>query len=294
MAKVFAVSDIHVGHRGNGHVLDEIQPESKDDWIIVAGDVAERTDDIRNALARIRQRFARVIWVPGNHELWTTARDPSQLKGVARYNYLVRMCRELGVLTPEDPYPMWEGEGGPVAVVPMFLLYDYTWRPEGTSSRSEALSVARDRGVMATDEFLLSSEPYLTRDAWCQARVAYTQSRLDELDPELPTVLINHWPLVRAATKMLMYPEFALWCGTDLTADWHVRYNALCAVYGHLHIPRRTFYDGVRFEEVSVGYPPEWKRRGMPKPILRQILPAPENPPPPLMLPASFRREESL
>ena len=56
-----------------------------------------------------------------------------------------------------------------------------------------------------------------------------------------------------------MYPEFALWCGTTATADWHTRYNAVCSVYGHLHIPRTTYYDGVRFEEVSLGYPREWR-----------------------------------
>jgi hypothetical protein len=36
----------------------------------------------------------------------------------------------------------------------------------------------------------------------------------------------------------------------------------VAAVYGHLHIPRTERYDGVRFEEVSVGYPREWLRRG--------------------------------
>ena len=50
-----------------------------------------------------------------------------------------------------------------------------------------------------------------------------------------------------------MYPRFSLWCGSERTADWHLRYNAACCVYGHLHIPRTTYYDGVRFEEVSVG-----------------------------------------
>ena len=44
-------------------------------------------------------------------------------------------------------------------------------------------------------------------------------------------------------------------------------------VYGHLHIPRTTWYDGVRFEEVSVGYPREWRARGLPEPLLRTVLP---------------------
>jgi len=109
--------------------------------------------------------------------------------------------------------------------------------------------------------------------------VEQTRARLDALDPALPTVLINHFPLVREPTRMLFYPEFALWCGTTETADWHLRYRALCSVYGHLHIPRTTYYDGVRFEEVSVGYPREWQRRGLPPQPLRQILPVPDYPP---------------
>lgn len=36
---------------------------------------------------------------------------------------------------------------------------------------------------------------------------------------------------------------------------WHVRFRAELAVYRHLHIPRTSYYDGVRFEEASLGYP---------------------------------------
>jgi hypothetical protein len=99
-------------------------------------------------------------------------------------------------------------------------------------------------------------------------------------------VLVNHWPLVRDPTRILRYPQFAQWCGTDRSADWHTKFNAVAVVYGHLHIPRTTWYDGVRFEEVSVGYPQEWRLRtewpnipdqpGIP----RQILPVPDIPEP--------------
>jgi hypothetical protein len=43
-------------------------------------------------------------------------------------------------------------------------------------------------------------------------------------------------------------------------------------VYGHLHIPRTTWYDGVRFEEVSIGYPHEWRRHGLRRGVLRDVL----------------------
>ena len=275
MATLWAISDLHVGHRGNEHIVDRIHPRDPGDWLIVAGDVAERVDDIADVLRRLSARFEKVIWVPGNHELYTTAKDPLQIHGVARYDYLVQAARDLGVVTPEDIYPQFDpGNGGePVRVVPMFLLYDYTFRPEGTTNALQALAVARERNVVATDEFLLSPEPFGTRDAWSRSRIASTAERLDTIDPAEKTVLINHWPLRREPTEILMYPEFSLWCGSERTADWHLRYNAACCVYGHLHIPRTTYYDGVRFEEVSVGYPREWKRRGLPEPLLRAIIP---------------------
>jgi 3',5'-cyclic AMP phosphodiesterase CpdA len=278
--KLMAVSDIHVGHRGNRPITEQIEADSPEDWLILAGDVSEKTDDIRWALELMRSRFAKVIWVPGNHELWTTAKDPVQMHGAPRYDYLVDMCRELDVITPEDPFPVWEhDESGPITLVPMFLLYDYSFLPTGATNKADGLAIARERNVVCTDEFLLASEPYVTRDAWCRARVELTRKRLDALAPDTRVVLINHWPLVRQPTEVLFYPEFALWCGTTETADWHRRYNVVCSVYGHLHIPRSTYYDGVRFEEVSVGYPREWQRRGLPEQVLRQILPVPEYPP---------------
>ena len=60
-------------------------------------------------------------------------------------------------------------------------------------------------------------------------------------------MLVNHYPLVREPTRVLRYPQFAEWCGTTRTRDWHVRFNVAAVIYGHLHIPRTTWYDGVRF-----------------------------------------------
>lgn len=183
---LWAISDLHTGHLGNKPVAESLYPSSPDDWLIVAGDVAERTDEIRWSLDLLRRRFAKVIWVPGNHELWTTNRDPMQIFGRARYDYLVNMCDEMGVVTPEHPFPVWTERGGPATIVPMFLLYDYSFLPEGANSKAEGVAIAKERNVVATDEFLLSPEPYPTRDAWCHERVAATRpsrtARLDATD----------------------------------------------------------------------------------------------------------------
>jgi 3',5'-cyclic AMP phosphodiesterase CpdA len=274
--QLWAISDLHVGFAENREILLNLRPESADDWLIVAGDVGEVFSHVEWALTTLSERFATVIWAPGNHELWTPRDDPVALRGEARYLRLVEMCRGIGVVTPEDPYPVWSGEGGPAVLAPLFLLYDYTFRPEGAATEEEALARAYEAGVVCADEMLLYPDPYPGRGDWCRARVAQTARRLEAGGGGPPTVLINHFPLIRDPTRILYYPEFAQWCGTELTADWHVRFNAAVVVYGHLHIPRTTWHDGVRFEEVSVGYPREWSRRPGRPGTLRRILPAPD------------------
>jgi 3',5'-cyclic AMP phosphodiesterase CpdA len=271
--RLLAVSDLHVGFPENRAIAERLQPVTESDWLIAAGDVGERADDIERVLTTLSKRFAKVIWVPGNHELWTHSRDPVRLRGEARYLHLVEKCRRLGVVTPEDTYPVWPGAGGPVLIVPLFLLYDYSFRPDGAASAAEGLERAHAAGIVSTDERWLHPDPYPSREAWCHDRLATTQRRLAELPPGVPTVLVNHFPLVREPTAVMRYPLFAQWCGTVRTADWPTRYGALAVVYGHLHIPRTTWHDGVRHEEVSLGYPREWKRRASAPIIPRQILP---------------------
>src|SRR5215472_4980106 len=217
--------------------------------------------DIEWALGTLRERFAEVIWVPGNHELWTHRRESLRLRGVERYEHLVAVCRRLGVRTPEDPYPVWEHGGKPLVIAPLFLLYDYSFLPDGAMTRADALRRAREAGIISNDEVHLHPDPYPSREAWCGARLAATERRLADLPDGACTILVNHFPLVREPTRVLRHPAFAPWCGTVRTADWPRRFNADAVVYGHLHIPRTTWHDGVRHVEVSLGYPRQWRRR---------------------------------
>ena len=264
------------GHTGNKPVTESLYPATPEDWLIVAGDVAERTDDIRWSLDLLRRRFAKVIWVPGNHELWTTGKDPMQVFGRARYDYLVEMCDEMGIVTPEHPYPVWTGQGGPATIVPMFLLYDYTFLPPGAATKAEGLAIAReqqrgrDRRVPAVLRAVRHPRRLVPRPAGLHPGPA-GGTGLDG-----PHRAGEPFP-AGAANRATCCSTRSSRCGAgpSQTADWHTRYNALCSVYGHLHIPRTTWYDGVRFEEVSVGYPREWRRR-KPYRWLRQVLPDPD------------------
>jgi 3',5'-cyclic AMP phosphodiesterase CpdA len=272
--RLLAISDLHIGYPENRAYADSLAPVDPGDWLIVAGDVGETFADVGFVLASLASRFATVIWTPGNHELWTLPSDPVAVRGVARYQALLTVCRRFGVLTPEDDFPVWDGPGGPVTVAPLFTLYDYSFGAGGgaggPSRREAAVAAARRAGVSPADEGRLHADPYPSVAAWCLDRVAATERRLAAVGG--PVVLASHWPLLGDPVGALRQRAFAPWCGTTATAGWHTRYQVAACVYGHLHIPRTTYHDGVRFEEVSVGYPREWQRRGTAPPPPRVIL----------------------
>jgi 3',5'-cyclic AMP phosphodiesterase CpdA len=274
--KLYAISDLHIACDVNRRAVEDISP-MPDDWLILAGDVCERESDLRWALETLRPRFARILWTPGNHELWTLQDNGHALRGEAKYRSLLAICRELGVVTPEDAYPLWEGGGGPAYIASVFLLYDYSFRPDGLPLE-EAVSWAQTGGVVCADEHLLHPDPHRSREAWCADRVSLTERRLAAAQAtRIPIVLVNHFPLRRDLASTPLIPRFSLWCGTRRTEEWHTQYNIRVVVSGHVHIRGTQWRNGVRFEEVSLGYPRQWQQsRGIAS-YLRQILPAPHS-----------------
>jgi 3',5'-cyclic AMP phosphodiesterase CpdA len=83
--KLYAIGDLHLGYEANRHALQKI-PAYPDDWLIIAGDIGETEDHLEFALDTLTQRFERLLWVPGNQDLWTTSRET--LCGEAKYYYM--------------------------------------------------------------------------------------------------------------------------------------------------------------------------------------------------------------
>jgi predicted phosphodiesterase len=270
---LLAIGDLHLSHSKNWNALRALSSRP-DDWLILAGDVGDTEEQVTRGLQLLLERFAKVIWVPGNHELWTTSDKrgaPDAASGEARYGAMVALARSLGVITPEDPYPIWPAADLPIVVAPLFLLYDYSFRPDDVSA-ADVLDWAAAEGVVCADEALLHPTPHPDRRSWCAERVARTAERLAALPQECATVLVNHYPLLREHAVLPRIPRFAPWCGTRLTEDWHRRFRAVAVVYGHLHVRNNFEQDGVAFHEVSLGYPGQWNNQQPIDSYLRVIL----------------------
>ncbi|KAF2213528.1 hypothetical protein CERZMDRAFT_66988 [Cercospora zeae-maydis SCOH1-5] len=303
MPKLWAIADIHLSFKTNRDEWARLRHRSED-GLILAGDVGESLEHMQLAFRKATRRFKHVFWVPGNHELYTSVsptmrEEEKKLRGEAKYLACVKIARHYGVLTPEDDYMTWdyeEEDGSPsqALICPIFTLYDYSFRPADVS-REQALDWALEEGIQATDEKLLHPDPYATRDAWCTRLVSEAEKKLEKASATgLPLILINHWPLREDTVYIPRVPRFSLWCGTKETNDWHTRFNAKVVVTGHLHVRRTDWIDGVRFEEVSLGYPRQWeeaKNAGNDvNTMMREILPGPPTPEPGKEPPTHFLR----
>jgi 3',5'-cyclic AMP phosphodiesterase CpdA len=271
--KLYAISDIHLGFALNRRAFAALSGHP-DDWLILAGDIGETIEHLEFALRIATQRFAKVLWVPGNHDLWTTSPAPDSARGEGKYRQLVHLCRSYDVLTPEDPFAVWPGSPGPHTIALLFLLYDYSFRPAHVTA-AQAVSWAMETGVLCADEEVLHPDPHPSRQAWCQIRCNAAEDALRKVADHHPLILVNHFPLREKLARLPFIPRFSIWCGTKRTEDWHLRFNARVVVSGHLHIPTTNWSDGVRFEEVSLGYPRQRRSGRHIDQYLREILPGP-------------------
>ena len=206
-----------------------------DDWLIVAGDTGDTLAQLELVLDVVTARFAKVIWTPGNHDLWTPRQWPDTRRGEAHYRRLVEACRARGVSTPEDPFLVWPGPA-PVAIAACFTLYDYSFAPAGLSPDA-AVAWAAETGVQCADEVLLSPAPYAARGDWCAARVAYTEARLAEVPTGTRIALVNHYPLAARPGRAAAHPALHDLVRHDAKRPTGTRrYPVDVVVSGHLHM----------------------------------------------------------
>jgi predicted phosphodiesterase len=237
--RIFAVSDLHADVRENRALLERIPATAyRDDALIVAGDVADRLSVLESALARLRERFAEVFFVPGNHELWVRGEEGSS---VDKFHAVLALCARLGVRTAPARFAgAW--------IVPLFSWYDAAFdvRGEGVEAELEAWS---DRyfcrwpeGAGPLDRlFLAMNEP-----------------RVHPYDA--PVVTFSHFvprPDLVPRVEALRFKGLAKVAGSEGIEAQIRRIGAAVHVFGHTHITEDRTIDGVRYVQHWLQRPAE-------------------------------------
>ena len=244
--RLFATSDLHTDYRENFRWLEEISgSDYRYDALIVAGDISDRPEIIRDTLQLLRSKFRHLLFTPGNHELWVRDTEDDSIKKLQR---VLQLCADLNVSTePVRFNDFW--------VVPLFSWYDGVFEPEMPNEKPSRQAWADfhlckwpAKAYPLPDYFLGLNKPHLkTYDA--------------------PVITFSHF-LPRAD---LLPPEQYLkisWLGSVSVCaalDHQIRaLGSTVHVCGHTHTKVDRVIDGVRYVQNAVRYPKERSANSVP------------------------------
>lgn len=148
--RIFVGSDFHADHQENMDWLRQISTRDyRQDVLIVAGDVANGMALFQTVMELLAQRFFKVLYVPGNHDLWVDAEG--QGSSFDKFQRLRAACADLDI--GMEPLAL-----GNTLIVPLFGWYDYSFgRPAPSSNRpgwitgaviGKAVPMTRSAGIL--------------------------------------------------------------------------------------------------------------------------------------------------
>lgn len=237
--RVFALSDIHVDYDDNAAWVDRISTaDHRDDVLILAGDVSHKPALLAWCLRTLAARFAQVLFVPGNHDLWVLGEDPAKTS-LRKFDEVCAIARDEGVSMAS-----FHRDG--LSIVPLLGWYDYSfgtpddtlvnlWMDYRACRWPEGFDAAR-----ITEHFLglnrLQAPP--------GHRVITFSHFLPRLDLVPPYVPAKHRILDPVLGSVRLEQQLR-----TLSPAIHV--------YGHSHINRSVRLDGVHYINNAFAYPQE-------------------------------------
>ncbi|UCH83366.1 MAG: metallophosphoesterase [Candidatus Latescibacterota bacterium] len=99
--KIAYTSDLHIdvstSNREAALIIAEAVAEEQPDVFVLAGDVGNTLDDLRDTLAIFEAAAVAKLFVPGNHDVWIETRHGELLDSRTKYQRLIpELCREMG------------------------------------------------------------------------------------------------------------------------------------------------------------------------------------------------------
>jgi predicted phosphodiesterase len=117
--RIFAISDIHVDYTENLHWLNNLSKwDFQNDILILGGDVTDTITLFEKVMIDLRSRFKEVLFVSGNHDLWTHRNHVKD--SLEKFELLIMITQNCGIRT-ESLYL------NSVLIVPLFGWYDFSF-----------------------------------------------------------------------------------------------------------------------------------------------------------------------
>jgi hypothetical protein len=242
--RLFATSDLHTDYKENFRWLQELSDtDYREDALIVAGDISDRLEIIRETLLLLRSKFRHLLFTPGNHELWVRGAD---INSIEKLQLILSLCDQLEIVT--KPVRL-----GDIWVVPLFSWYDGVFEPQmGAWADFHFCKWPADAAPLS-DYFLRLNEPHLK---------SY----------DAPVISFSHF----IPRSDLLPPKEYLrisWLGNVAVCaalDSQIRQlNSTVHICGHTHTTFDRVIDDVRYVQNAVRYPKERRTPSSPIKLIK-------------------------
>lgn len=238
--RVFALSDIHIDYEENVKWVASLsRSEYQDDVLILAGDVTDTRQLFDWCLSALARRFKKVLFVPGNHELWVMREDRQQ-NSLQKFDDVCAMVKSSGA-SMQAFY-----ERG-LSIIPLLGWYDYSFGEPSEELRSLWMDYHMCRwpsGLTERDiatHFAAFNNKQVTQAAGKVITYSHFLPRIDLMPGFIPSV------------RKLLYPVL----GSAQLESQLRRLNPHIHVYGHSHVNCKVEIDGVSYINNAFGYPHE-------------------------------------
>jgi predicted phosphodiesterase len=238
--RVLAISDLHVDYEENARWLESLPPrEYRHDVLILAGDLSDSLTRLEWALSALARRFARVVYTPGNHDLWVR-RDPAIDSSLVKLDRIRAAAERCGV---------WTGPChiGTLSIVPLYGWYDYSFGEPDSELRQSWMDYGACRWPPDFDEaaitahFLGLNGPALATQNDTIISCSHFLPRIDVMPSYIPR------------SKRYFYPVL----GTSRLDEQIRGLGSAIHVYGHSHVNQHITIEGVTYINNAFGYPSE-------------------------------------
>jgi predicted phosphodiesterase len=238
--RIFAVSDIHIDYDVNARWIANLSTsEYQDDVLILAGDVTDTLRMLDWCLGTLARRFKKVLFVPGNHELWVIREGPEK-NSLQKFDEVCTVAESSGASM--KPFR----ERG-VSIIPLLTWYDYSFGEPGEQLRSMWMDYRACRWPSGYTEKDVAAHFAAFNDK----QVSLAGDKVITYSHFLPR--IDLMPAFISCAGRVLYPIL----GSARLDGQLRRLNSQIHVYGHSHVNRNVTIDGVSYINNAFGYPNE-------------------------------------
>jgi len=238
--RVFALSDLHIDYQVNAKWVADISAfDYRDDVLILAGDVTDKLRLLEWCLSTLAHRFRKVLFVPGNHDLWVV-REGYEKTSLQKFQEVAAVVESSG------PSMRPFREHG-VSIIPLLSWYDYSFGEPSEELKTRWMDYHACRWPSGFGEkeiaahFAALNNNHAVDAADMRITFSHFLPRIDVMPHYIP------------AAKRVLYPVLGT---TQLDRQLRLL-NPTIHIYGHSHVNRNVLIDGVCYINNAFGYPSE-------------------------------------